>query len=230
MTFLDSLLLGFDRIVSLLTDWGGGDKETLLWGILVLFTVGMIVGVFGYKLLRMLTGISSAFLFGMLSWTIMATIGVNSDLINYLTVIVAIGGGFFGFFLYQAGFFLQGFLFAFCLMLFVFKFFGNSLDNILLFLALGISVLTGWFTVAYKKVIVIVINSFIGALMIAFGIRETIVRYSRGNINRIDQLRNDQAWLISMESVLIVALSITFIFFIIQFRLSKKVTLSKKQI
>ena len=222
MNFLNSFFTGIDNmIVSIIRVMeGGGSPATLITIFLILG--GVIIGTFGYKIFKMIIAINSAVIFGLVAWTVLSMNGFNTELINALTALAAIGGAFAGFFLYQIGLFLQGFFTTFLLSIFAVTAMEIPMNFTIVLIVLALSITGGVLAIVLKKWFIILSSSFNGAFFTVAGIQFAIILSAEGNRTLIRRLTSDLSWLVSEDFLLILTIPFAIGFCVVQYLLEKK--------
>jgi len=229
MHFLKSIYLSYDNIISVFTDWMGSDREMLLIGIVFLLIIGSLLGFSGYIIHRLIRGISNALFFGIMVYSLLFMLNIDRGLMNNITFCFTAIGLLFGYFINKAGDFLQGLFIAFTLSLIFIKILGLPYDSFYFFLSeLTIAIIIALLGLINQKATSIVLYSLVGALMIAFGVRETFVLLSRGDINIIIKLRGEHAWLLSFTFLLIIMFFLAIVFVLFQRKQVKKLPQDKQ--
>ena len=213
---------GINVMVSSLLNTMNRGGETAVLITVFLIAVGAIIGIFGYKIFKFIIAINSAIISGLLVWTLLALNGVNSDLANALTAISAIGGGIFGFFLYQVVLFLQGLFTGSLLTILAITATGNRVDLTSTLIVIAVGIITGILIVKFKRFLLIVSYSLLGAFLFAAGIQFGIILSATGNFPMIRRLNSDLSWLVSTDFLLVIGISLGIVFVIIEYALEKK--------
>src|SRR6056297_443497 len=222
MNFFNSFFTGIDNlIVSIIRVMeGGGSPAILITTFLILG--GITIGSFGYKIFKMIIAINSAVIFGLVAWTLLSMNGFNTELINALTAISAIGGAFAGFFLYQIGLFLQGFFTTFLLSIIAVTVMEIPMNFTIVLIVLALSITGGILAIVLKKWFIILASSFNGAFFTVGGIQFAIILSAEGNGAMIRRLTSELSWLVSADFLLILTIPFAIGFCVIQYILEKR--------
>jgi len=222
MTFINQLIATFETFgnnVARLLDSG---TESMIIGIVLIILFGIIFGIFGYRIYRWILAINGAVAFGVIAWAIAGI--KNLSIYPQLLIIIAaaVCGALIGYYLYQLGLFIFGFLCGISLTLLAMTVNEIPQNNNAIIIILAIGITGGILTVFFTKFIIIVSYAFSGATLIITGIQQAILLYASENYSFALKLKTELNWLIETEFLLYAGIPLAICFIYIQYGLDKR--------